>query len=234
MSYDPRTKRVWKAPETIESLEHGFEWATDEEINERLLARYRDYNYLTPSDTANENMFQDVIYTWHEYIDRLYATTLFEYDPLLNYDLHEEGSVIDEKHKGSKASTNTDVTTTETPRVERVTEETGYGYDSDANGSPVGKTTEHAPSGTNETRVQGTGANNVTKFEDIDATHFDKDVRTFDEYHKYGQIGTTKTQDLIEAERKLIVSVLTIYVDKFKKCFDISSYINREPFEEVE
>ena len=234
MAYNPRTKRVWQDPSLIENLEHGFEWITDDEVNAFILARYRDYNYLTPSDTANENFLQNVINQWKEYFDKLYGTTLFEYDPLLNYDLHEEGSVIDEKHKGSKTSVGTDVETVDTPRVSRVTEETGYGYDSDANGSPVGKTTEHAPTGTNSTRVQGNVANNFTKFEDIDATHFDKDVRTFDEYHKFGQIGTTKTQDLIEAERKLIVSVINLYVDKFKRCFDISTYINSEPFEEVE
>lgn len=234
MSYNPTTKRVWKDPTTIENLEHGFEWASDEDINELLVTRYRDYNYLTPSDTANENMFKSVINEWHEYIDKLYATTLFEYDPLLNYDLHEEGSVIDEKHKGTKTSVGTDVTTTDTPRVGRVTEETGYGFDSGVNGAPYGKTEEKTPTGTNQTKVEGSATNNYSKTEDIDATHFDKDVRTFDEYHKYGQIGTTKTQDLVEAERKLIISVLTIYVDKFKKCFDISTYINREPFEEVE
>ena len=234
MSYNPTTKRVWQNPTPIESLEHGFDWVTDADINERIIARFRDYNYLTPSDEANANFLNDVILSWHEYIDKLYETTIYDYDPLLNYDLHEEGSVIDEKHKGTKTSIGTDVTTTDTPRVGRVTEETGYGYDSGVNGAPYGKTEEKTPTGTNQTKVEGSSANNYSKTEDIDATHFDKDVRTFDRYHKYGQIGTTKTQDLVEAERKLIIDVVNIYVDKFKKCFDISTYINREPFEEVE
>ena len=133
MSYNPTTKRVWQNPTPIESLEHGFDWVTDADINERIIARFRDYNYLTPSDEANANFLNDVILSWHEYIDKLYETTIYDYDPLLNYDLHEEGSVIDEKHKGTKTSIGTDVTTTDTPRVGRVTEETGYGYDSGVN-----------------------------------------------------------------------------------------------------
>ena len=227
-------RRVWKTPSLIEELEHGFDWVSDDEINDRLLLRYRNYDYLTPSETANVALLQRVIAEAHEYIDKLYATTLLEYEPLWNYDMHESGGWTDEKHKGTKASTNTDVSEVLTPRVERTTLETGFGFDSDANGTPVGKTTDQAPTGTDTKATTGNATNNFTKVEDIDADHFDKDVREFNEYHKFGNLGTTKTQDLLEAERKVIIDVVDIYIERFKRCFNISSHIAFEPFEEVQ
>lgn len=226
-------RRVWKTPELIEELEHGFEWATDSDINDRLFLRYRNYDYLTSSETANTAFLQRVIAESHDYINELYATKLLEYDPMLNYDMRESGGWTDEKHKGTKASTNTDLSEVLTPRVERVTLETGYGFDSDENGTPVGKTTDQAPSGTDTKATTGNAANNYTTVQDIDATHFDKDVREFNEYRKYGNLGVVKPQDMIEAQRRIIIDVIDIYIERFKRCFNISSNIAYEPFEEV-
>lgn len=226
-------RRVWKTPSLINNLTHGFEWATDADINERMLLRYRNYDYLTDSATANTAFLERVIAEAHEEIDKLYNTTQFTYDPLLNYDMRESGGWRDEKHRGSKVSTGSDYTETLTPRVERVTEETGFGYDSDSTGTPVGKTTEHAPTGTDTRRTEGSAANNYTEYTDIDANTFDKDKRVFEEYRKYGNLGITKPQDMIEAERRIIIDVIDVYIERFKRCFNISTNIAHEPFEEV-
>ena len=226
-------RRVWKTPSLINNLVHGFDWATDADINERLLLRFRNYDYLTDSATANSAFLNRVIKEWHDYADKLYATTILEYDPLLNYDITETGGWTEAKHKGTKASTGTDLETVDTPRVERVTENTGYGFDSGADGVPIGKTTENAPTGTDTRRTSGTAANNYTTVEDISAEKFDKDVRTFQQYRKFGNAGVTKTQELIEAERKIIIDVIDFYIEKFARSFSISSHIAFEPFEEV-
>lgn len=224
--------RVWKTPTTIEALTHNLTFATDEEVNARIITRFRNYDYLTQSVTENTAMLQSVINEWKDYAEKLYGTTLYEYDPLTDYEMNEEGEIIDEKHKGSKTSSGVDITVTDTPRVERVTENNGYGYDSGIDGAPVGKTTEHAPTGTDSRRTQGDAANNSTKFEDISATVFDKDVRKYDHYKRYGSMA--KPQDLIAAERKIIVDVIEFYVEKFAVCFDISNNIAFEPFEDEE
>ena len=226
--------RVWEKPGLIANLQHDADFATDEEINNHLFTLYRNYDYLTPSDTANTYILQSVIDNWKNYADKLYATTLLEYDPMLNYDMRESGSIIDEKHKGTKESTGVDITVTDTPRVGRVTEQSGYGFDSTAAGVPIGKTTENAPTGTDERRTQGNAANNSRTIEDISATVFDKDVHTFDEYRKYGNLGVVKPQDMIEAERKIIIDVLEFYCSKFAEAFKISSNIAFEPFESEE
>ena len=321
------SRRVWNNPEIIDNLEHDFTFASDADINERLLLRYRNYDFLTHNDNANTYMLEDVVKTWHDYIENLYATTQYEYDPLLNYDMREEGEIIDELHKGTKRSRNvslkdatavdikdatnvdikdalnvnrktatasdtkdataTSTTRTLTPRVERVEEKTGYGLGSDANGTPVEKVTQVAPTGTDQEAVNGTAQNNYTQHTgaaannyveetgtaadnytqrsgtaannytektgsaannyvertgsaannyetetDIDANTFDHNVRKFDEYRRYGNLGITKPQDMIEAQRRIIIDVIDIYIDKFKDCFNISREMFREPFEE--
>lgn len=214
--------KVGQHPDPIATLTHNVSFATDEEINTRIERKYRLYEWLTPNDYANTMMLQSVIDQWAEYCDKIYATTLYEYDPIVNYDRHEEGKEITGRHKGSKRSIATDISTTDTPRVERVTENDGYGLGSDATGSPVGKTTEKAPTGTDTTRTEGAAANNYETIQDIDATHYDKDELEFDDRRTWGNIGTTKTQELIQSERDITIDVLDMYVAKFGECFDLS------------
>lgn len=222
--------RVWKKPTLITALTHNATFATDEVINEHLTTLYRNYDYLTDNDTANTAFLQSIIDSWVNRCNDLYATKLLEYDPLEDYNMWEDGVITDEKHKGTRESTGIDLTVTDTPRVGRVTEQDGYGFDAGANGVPLGKTIENAPTGTDERRTQGNAANNTRTTEDISATVFDKDVRTFDEYHKHGSVA--KAQELIEAERKIIIDVLEIYCEKFAVCFKISDRIAFEPFED--
>ena len=96
--------KVWTKPSLINNLSHGLTFASNADINERLVTRYRNYSYLTLSDTANVEILKSVINEWSDYANKLYATTIYEYDPLLNYDMREEGSIIDELHKGHKRS----------------------------------------------------------------------------------------------------------------------------------
>ena len=224
--------RVWKKPTLITALTHNATFATDEVINEHLTTLYRNYDYLTDSDTANTAFLQSVIESWVNRCNELYATKLLEYDPMLNYDMRESGAIIDELHKGTKESQSVDVTVEDTPRVGRVTEQDGYGFDAGVNGVPMGKTIENAPTGTDTRHTTGNANNNVKTIEDISATKFDKNVHTFEEYRKYGNLGVVKPQDMIEAERRIIIDVLEIYCEKFAVCFKISDRIAFEPFED--
>lgn len=289
MAYNQKTLKVWQLPSLISSLSHGLTFAMDNEVNERIFKRYRNYNYLTPSADANTAMLESVIADYADYTNRLYATTQYEYEPLLNYDMHESGAIIDELHKGTKTSTNTDVTSgTETDRKEaretsektatntdmsetvkplssETTSVTGYGINSTSTGTDIQKTVksgsgtdtvetkgDHSKNyvevsgdeesnylhvtgdeGSNYTHTAAEASSNYIITEDIDATHYDKNVHTFDEYRRYGNLGTTKTQDMIMAERQVQdLRVLDLYVSKFATCFDISSFIAYEDFEE--
>lgn len=181
------TQRVGQNPAIINALTHGLSFATDAEINEVILRRYRLYDYLTPSDTANSMMLQSVIDAWKDYTEKLYQTTIYEYDPILNYDKHIEGTIIDAHHKGTKTATNTDIKTgqntdltvgtemdrksarntdfesTETPTTKETTTNTGYGFDSAAAGAPIGKSEHQYNSGNTKTVDKGLEANNYTR-----------------------------------------------------------------------
>lgn len=244
MAYYSKTKRVGEAPEVIEALEHDLSFASDSDINDLLVERYRLYDWLTPSDTANSMMLQSVIHQWHDYVEKLYETTQYEYDPISNYDRHEEGLETTEKHKGTRTASNvnvktsaaTDVETTDTPRVERVTDTDNYGLGSGTSGAPVQKVTENAPTGTDTSRTVGTAANNYnetignaannyTDTTDVSADVFDKDVLGFTDRRTWGNIGVTTTQQMIQSERDIIIDVLQVYISKFAECFDISTDI---------
>lgn len=273
------TKRVGQKPELIMNLEHNLTFADDDDVNAMIERRYRLYDYLTNNDYANTMMLQSVIDQWADYVNKLYDTTIYEYDPLLNYDKHEEGTETTARHKGTKRSTNislkdsrntdrkvatntdvkdstaTNLTETSTPRVSRETDTTGYGLNS-TTGAPVQKVVEVAPTGTDSVSTSGTAAGNYTQrtgtaldnytqetenalnnytertgnaannyetVTDIDSDTFDKDVLSFTDRRTYGNIGVTKTQDLIQAERDLIIECLDVYVSKFAECFDIST-----------
>lgn len=47
---------------------------------------------------------------------------------------------------------------------------------------------------------------------------------------RQGNIGVTKTQDLIQSEREIILNVLDWYASKFADCFDISPYISNPKY----
>ena len=194
-----KTKRVGEHPDIILSLTHNLTFATDAEVNARIERKYRLYDWLTNSDYANQMMLQTVIDEWSDYCNQLYETTQYEYDPILNYDKHEEGSETTARHKGTKRSTNislkdsmnvdrkqsvntnskestaTNLTETTTPRVSKVTDTTGYGLNS-TTGAPVQKVTEQAPTGTDSVSTSGTAAGNYTEKTGNAVDNYTRDV----------------------------------------------------------
>lgn len=199
---------------------------------------------------------------WQRMIDALTAT----YNPIENYDRHESGSETLEKHKGSVITdtieeegsedlamhkgtkTSVNENTTETPRVKTKTEGSIVAFDA-STPTLADQTITEPIDGTN-TRT-GNAADNYTITEDVSAsvydhdtktftdrktTHtvesadksatvFDKDVTTFDDRHTHGNIGVTKTQDMIEAELDLrMKNIIDIIVREFEDKFLVQVY----------
>ena len=158
------TKRVGQKPELIMALEHNLTFADDDDVNAMIERRYRLYDYLTNNDYANTMMLQSVIDQWADYVNKLYDTTLYEYDPILNYDRHEEGTETTARHKGTKRSTNVDIkdatatdfkTATATDLKESVNMNS-----KDSTGT--NKTTTTTPRVRRETETTGYGLNSTT------------------------------------------------------------------------
>lgn len=199
---------------------------------------------------------------WQRMLDALTAT----YNPIENYDRHESGSETLEKHKGSVVTdtieeegsedlamhkgtkTSVNENTTETPRVKTKTEGSIVAFDA-STATLADQTITEPIDGTN-TRT-GNAADNYTITEDVSAsvydhdtktftdrktTHtvesadksatvFDKDVTTFDDRHTHGNIGVTKTQDMILSELELRKkSIIDIIVAEFEDKFLVQVY----------
>ena len=164
MAFYPTTKRVGENPDIIFELEHNLTFADDADVNAMLERRYRLYDWLTPNDYANKMMLQSVIDQWNDYVNKLYDTTLYEYDPILNYDRHEEGTETTARHKGTKRSTNIDVKDATATDFKRSTntdlKESVNTNTKDSTGT--NKTTTTTPRVERETDTTGYGLNSTT------------------------------------------------------------------------
>lgn len=108
--------KVCQRPELIQQLQHSLEFATDEQVNNDILLKYSLWDYLTPCDADNENILNACIARWRDEANQLYQTTLLQYDPLGNVNLHED--IADERRP--------DLTDTYSPEDTTTTAEAGY------------------------------------------------------------------------------------------------------------
>lgn len=82
--------KVCQRPELIQQLTHGLSFADDATVNNALLVKYSLWDYLTPCDADNINILNACIQRWREEANKLYETTLFQYNPIENYDMEEK------------------------------------------------------------------------------------------------------------------------------------------------
>lgn len=100
--------KVGQRPQLIKQMKHNLSFVSDEKINNRILTKYRLYEYLTPCDPDNIAILQDIINEWSDYTNKLYETTKYEYNPIENYDRIE--SATDNEVENSSASGNSNST----------------------------------------------------------------------------------------------------------------------------
>ena len=155
--------------------------------------------------------------SWQRILDALTA----EYNPIHNYNREELGSEEIAKHKGTKVSTNEDVS--ETPATMT---NTGSVMAYDANEeSETGKSVS-SPGNTSNHRTAQANAN-YTTYQDVDANTYDKDVHTFTDRITRGNIGVTKTQEMIKDEldlRQTYADLEEIIESQFEAAFLIEVY----------
>ena len=125
------------------------------------------------------------------YYTRLYKTTTYKYDPLLNYDLTEEitREIVGENTTSSLTDNIGETKSYDTP----ITRNNVY---------------KNSPSFINETNDKvGYKGNNNNKTNEVNK----RNTR--------GNIGTMATQDLIEKERKLILDIDRLILDDLEVLF---------------
>lgn len=126
--------KVCQRPELIQQLNHGLNFASDEYVNEVMLTKYSLYEYLTPCDADNTNILNACINRWREEANKLYETTMFEYNPIENYNMKEHSDDVRTPDLSDKTTYDSDVTQQQTgydvPRVlENVAKQINDGFD---------------------------------------------------------------------------------------------------------
>ena len=192
---------------------------TTNDICELVTTKYGDL-YLNGSPTIAG--FSRALSVWHKsrqyYFDKLYQTTLLEYDPIYNVD---ETETITETRTPDieKTSTENGGNTTTYGKTEQVTDSvtgtnkvtpfddsTNFYNDSQSNQSG---TTTNTNGGADSTTHNKTQTNTETGTEETET-----------ERHRMGNIGVTSSQDLIEQERKIAnFDLLDIWLERFSERF---------------
>ncbi len=187
-----------------------------------LIDRYGDRSIYIPDNTPLDD-YAYLLKLWRIWLDlnktdylRAYAALQLKYDPIANYDSHEEetvqhGHVLTDQYTPGVKTTST---SEYSPGVTDTTTSQIYGYNSAA-ASDADKVT-NSKSGkdttTNTTEREGNDTNTHT--------NSGSDITTRD---KSGNIGTTKTQEMLLDEMRLR---LRDYVDRVIKVFidDYTAY----------
>lgn len=222
----------------IMSLTHGMTWAQDGQINDALETRYHNYSYLSADANTVRRMFQNTINQWKDYMEELYKTTQFEYNPMENYDRWEEGGWSDRHDIGARKTTDTtDVgarsssgtvnTGARHSSTSGSASENAYGYNSSTS-SPT-RSTSDSGSASQDAAIDTTSST-VNAAQDKSVMQADAAVdtstRSFNQYHVHGNIGVRSGQEMVQQSRDIIVDLLDVYVSKFADCFDLRFDLN--------
>lgn len=151
---------------------------------------------------------------------KAYAALTAVYNPIHNYDREELGSEEIAKHHGTKRSTNEYVE--ETPGVTTTNTGSVVAYDSNAE-SETGKSVQGF---TGKNTREATEAKNYETIQDIDANTYDKDVHSFINRVTRGNIGITKSQDMVrdETSLRMELSLYELIAAEFEDKFMIQCY----------
>ena len=147
--------------------------------------------------------------------EKMYATTVLEYDPISNYDRHEEWTDSRETSGTASSSGNSTTSGTDSVTSSSSTTNSRTGFNADAGMQPATTSTDSGTTGTTSTG-SGTNSSSGTSSATEESTHTGR---------MWGNIGVTSSQELIEAERKVAeFNIVQRIVSDFQMRFCIMIY----------
>lgn len=201
------------------------------------------YPYYQSSQRLKKSITNWSLYRLDDWT-RAWAAMTIDYNPVHNYYREELGSEEIEHHHGTKTSLNR--REIETPDINVVNDQTDTpGISTTSTGSVSAyDASEFAPTGKNIVASSGSSnlhtvnhetgsktlmaesSENYTVVSDIDANTFDRDAHTFIGRITQGNIGVTRSQDMIKDELTLRFdySVYEMLAQEFEKKFLIQLY----------
>lgn len=185
-------------------------------IVKELLRRGGDYvdDDGKLSDTSIEIIARILVTKYRPNWQRLWGTNVAVYSPIHNYDLYEERDLAtteDETIDTDSTLARSGTESTQYGRVEtvghgRTNEQMSYKYGINTDTSdpkPSDKVT-NTEGGTTTTTLSGTDTDTRNLTDTTDETRTkDNDGTEHEEIHRYGNIGVTTTQKLLQEERQL-------------------------------
>lgn len=222
-------------PGILDRLTFNLDWWADADIRAALRGEYLLDDFAFDDENLMEYFMQHKSDDIAEYWNEMYQTTKYVYNPLFNVDGTE---TITRTITGTKSNTRTvDLTDTRTPNletknngvIETITNgtETTTHYDSPVNSESFKSTDktvlEHTPS-----TSQRDGSVKLTGTETNTNAGTDTNVESFDNYtektvtERGGNIGVTMTQQLIDAQRKILIKIREMYLAEYAEYFIIT------------
>ena len=178
----------------INRLSHGLTFATDIEINSLLYQEYHNQYgvYANPMEMLTElTAFIDMN---RVYWEEYFKTTQYEYNPIENYDMTETEADSRCSENQSQGNQINDLRNVESGQQ--------FGYN------------ESTPTDTIRTESLNTGSVGTNRAE-RSRIKGDRELR------RHGNIGVTTTQQMIQSQRDVLISVVRKYVESFRPLFMI-------------
>lgn len=179
-----------------------------ETVKDSILLETSEYSVIY----TNPLLLRSYIKLWSDknfpVWDELYKTTQYEYNPIHNYDREEHGKDVNTLNRNEKP----DITTTD-DYTRKLNENTTRDTDVAAfNNGLTDANTE-----TINTDL-GENTNNTNKRTGNIKT--DEDSTLKHDFHAYGNIGVTSTQELIQQQREIVqFNIVDYIVNDYKKTF---------------
>lgn len=189
---------------------------SDELINRRIVAKYPTMSYIYDDDELNHIILQNIADEWREQAEKLYETTLYDYNPIENYRMIETSENTSESKRGvhacdkTSAQSTADGVTSSGGTANSVSNNSSFGYNSD-NPTATGKT-ENGSTTSADVRSGSINKSNGEAHRCEQTEQTDNGRSTLE---RSGNIGVTTSQQMIQSERDIIIDVLDWYVAKF-------------------
>lgn len=191
-------------PKLLDDVSFNVKFATDEELKSLLFAHYFLEDWVYSDEMTMTVMLQMKANLIRHVYDKLYETTIINYDPLENYNVIEEHI----KDTYTKSFEDRKDSTTVKPSNDYKSSLTTNNYE-----YPI---EPNEPKQTNKTVNDTTLEGSITTENSYNGKEINDHAY---ESKKHGNIGVITNQDMIKKERELIIHIEEQYIAEFEDYF---------------
>lgn len=194
-------------PTILQKIEFGLDWMTDEEMRQEMFSEYFLQDWVYDDEEVMVVILQKIARQQRDYYNKLYQTTLYEYNPIENYSMVEQ--VVKDKTTHSFEDRKNKSTSGVSDDYKLKSTGNAYNFPVDANNAKqIAK---------NEDITQQEGTANS----EVEMLGKELAEREY-EFKRSGNIGVTTAQQMIQSERDIIIHLEERYLREFDNAFMIT------------